>query len=75
VITTLGVFRFHPDTGEMVLAHVHPGVTVEEVQAHTGWPLRLAPDLCPTPEPTPEELAVLRRFDPDGFWTKSTIRQ
>ncbi len=70
VITTLGVFRFEPDTCEMVLTHVHPGVTVDEVQANTGWPLRVAPNLSATPQPTEEELTVLRRFDPDGFWTK-----
>jgi glutaconate CoA-transferase subunit B len=69
VITTLGVLRFEPDTGEMVLASVHPGVTVEQVLASTGWPLRVAPQVTRTPEPTAEALAMLRRFDPQGFWT------
>jgi len=35
----------------------------------TGWPLRVAPQVTQTPEPTPAELAMLRRFDPQGFWT------
>src|SRR5690606_39267320 len=39
VITTLGVLRFDEGTGEMVLASTHPGVTVEQVRANTGWPL------------------------------------
>lgn len=69
VITTLGVLRFDPDSKEMVLASVHPGVSVEEVRANTGWPLRAAPDLKETPNPTPEELNALRRFDPQGYWT------
>ena len=69
VITTLGVLRFDPDTGEMVLASVHPGVTVEQVLASTGWPLRVAAQVTQTPEPTAEALAILRRLDPQGFWT------
>jgi glutaconate CoA-transferase, subunit B len=69
VITTLGVLRFDPDTGEMVLVSVYPGVTVEQVLASTGWPLRVAPQVTQTPEPTAETLAILRRFDPQGFWT------
>jgi glutaconate CoA-transferase subunit B len=69
VITTLGVLRFDPETGEMVLASVHPGVSVEQVQASTSWPLRAAPQVTQTPEPTAEALAILRRFDPHGFWT------
>ena len=71
VITTLALFRFDRDTREMVLATTHPGVAVEEVQAQTGWPLRVAPDLGETPPPTAEELAMIRRFDPEGFWTRA----
>jgi glutaconate CoA-transferase subunit B len=70
VITTLGVFRFDPGSREMVLATTHPGVTVEDVRAQTGWPLRLGPDVGETPPPTGEELAMIRRFDPEGFWTR-----
>jgi glutaconate CoA-transferase subunit B len=69
VITTLGVLGFD-GSGEMVLESVHPGVTVEEVRAHTGWEIRVAADLRTTPEPTAEELAALQKFDPDGVWTR-----
>jgi glutaconate CoA-transferase subunit B len=69
VITTLGLFRFDPATREMVLASAHPGVSVDQVQAETGWPLRVAAAVEETPPPTDEELATIRRFDPDGFWT------
>jgi glutaconate CoA-transferase subunit B len=69
VITTLGVLRFDPDTCEMMLVSVHPGVTVEQVEASTGWPLRVASQVTQTPEPTAEDLTLLRRFDPQGFWT------
>jgi glutaconate CoA-transferase, subunit B len=64
VITTLGVFRFDPDTREMCLASHHPGQSAETVQAATGWPLRVAPGAGTTPTPTPEELAIVRACDP-----------
>ncbi|MGH2593123.1 MAG: CoA-transferase subunit beta [Anaerolineae bacterium] len=71
VITTLGVLRFDLDTREMVLVSTHPGVTIENSLANTGWPLRVAPGVTQTPAPTEAELAILRRFDPHGFWTGS----
>ena len=69
VITTLGLFRFDPVTREMVLASVHPGVTEEEVQAETGWRLRSVAPVVETAPPSADELAMIRRFDPEGFWT------
>jgi glutaconate CoA-transferase subunit B len=70
VITTLGVLHFHPETKEMVLTSTHPGKRPEEVQAGTGWPLRIATDLSTTPPPTAAELAMLHRFDPQRYWTR-----
>jgi glutaconate CoA-transferase subunit B len=70
VITTLGLLRFDPASREMVLATTHPGVTVDEIRGQTGWPLHLGPDVAETPPPTAEELATIRRFDPEGFWTR-----
>ena len=69
VITTLGVLGFDDQTKEMTLTSIHPGVRLEQVLENTGWPLRLSPELDETPTPTGEELEILRRFDPDGFWT------
>jgi len=63
VITDLGVLRPDPETRELRLAGVHPGVTVDAVRAATGWPLRVADDLAETPPPTGEELAVLRELE------------
>lgn len=70
VITTLGLFRFDSATKEMVLASVHPGVTVEKVNAETTWPVRLVPDLSTTETPTQAELQRIRSYDPQGFWTR-----
>jgi glutaconate CoA-transferase subunit B len=69
VITTLGILRFEPDSKEMVLVAIHPGVSVDKVIENTGWPLKIDKYLSTTPAPTRSELNILTRFDPDGFWT------
>jgi glutaconate CoA-transferase subunit B len=71
IITTLCVLRFPELGGEAFLASVHPGHTVEEVRSETGWDLRLADDVSETAAPTELELTAIRRFDPEGFWTRS----
>jgi glutaconate CoA-transferase subunit B len=71
VITTLGVLRFDAATGEAYLASFHPFTSPAQVQAATGWPLRLAEDCQPTPPPTPDELQLVREADPHGFWTRA----
>jgi glutaconate CoA-transferase subunit B len=70
VITTLALFRFDAVTREMVLASTHPGVTVDDVRTQTGWPLACATEVGVTEPPSAEALAVIRRFDPEGFWTR-----
>ena len=69
VITDLGVLAPDPDTCELRLVKVHPGVSVEAVRAATGWPLRIAEDCAPTPPPRADELRLIREADPHGFWT------
>lgn len=68
VITTKAVLRFDEDGEAYVAAH-HPGVSVQDVVANTGWKLRVAKDVKETSEPTKEELAVIRDYDKEGFWT------
>jgi hypothetical protein len=54
---------------------VHPGVTVEQVQEATGFPLLVADDLAETPVPTAEEVRLIREeIDPDGT-RKTEFRQ
>ena len=69
VITTMGVMRFDDDSAEMVLESLHPGVTLEQIKAETGWPLRVLEPPDRTLPPTSTELALIERFDPEGFWT------
>ncbi|WP_328418494.1 CoA-transferase subunit beta [Micromonospora sp. NBC_00389] len=66
VITDLGVLRPDPTTAELVLTELHPGVTVEQVRAATGWELRIAGTLTTTPPPTAAELAALRALQAAG---------
>jgi glutaconate CoA-transferase subunit B len=71
IITTLCVFRFPELGGEAYLATVHPGHTVDEVRAETGWQLKVADRVPETPPPAESELEAIRRFDPEGFWTRN----
>jgi glutaconate CoA-transferase, subunit B len=71
VVTDLGRYDFDRESGEMRLVAVHPGVTLDQVRAATGWDLRVADDLGATPEPTAEELRLIREeLDPDGTYVR-----
>lgn len=70
VVTDLGLLE--PDeNGEMVLTALHPGATVEDARANTGWDLKVAPRLRETQPPSAEELRILRQeLDPTGIYLK-----
>jgi len=70
VVTDLGILE--PDeSGELVLTSLHPGVTVEQARANTGWDLKVAVNRGMTAPPTPEELRILREdLDPQGIYLK-----
>jgi glutaconate CoA-transferase subunit B len=60
LVTGRCVFRFHPDRARFSLESVHPGDTVESVRDATGFAFDVAGDVPFTPDPTAEELALLR---------------
>ena len=62
VITDLGVLRPDPETRELTLTALHPGVTVEAAKEATGWSLRMAEDSGRTNPPTARELEILREL-------------
>jgi glutaconate CoA-transferase subunit B len=71
VVTDLGIYRFSDATGEMELASLHPGVTMEDARSNTAWDLRIADDIAETPPPTGEELRLIREeLDPAGAHTR-----
>jgi glutaconate CoA-transferase subunit B len=62
VLTDLGILTPDPETMELTLTSVHPGRSVDEARAATGWELRVAAAVVETPPPTDAELAALRRL-------------
>lgn len=68
VVTNLGILA--PDSqGELVLAALHPGVTIEQVQEHTGWALKQSENCRHTKPPTEDELHILREdLDPQKIY-------
>lgn len=60
VITDLGILEPDPDTCELTLTGIYPGVSVPDVRAATGWNLRVDPDLTEVAAPSDAELAALR---------------
>jgi len=60
VVTDLGILEPDPETRELTLTRVHPGVTADAARAATSWELCVAADLAETERPTAEELAALR---------------
>ena len=64
VVTTLGIFGFHPESRRMRLEALHPGVTVDDVKANMGFEMLVSDMLTTTKPPTDEELGILRMLDP-----------
>jgi glutaconate CoA-transferase, subunit B len=71
IVTDLGILE--PDeNGELVLTALHPGVTLEQARANTGWDLKSAAEVLSTTPPSQEELRILREdLDPDGIYLKT----
>jgi glutaconate CoA-transferase subunit B len=67
-VTPLAILDFEEQSKRLRLASVHPGATVAQVVASTGFAL-IVPDRVPvTAAPTAEELDILRRrVDPQGW--------
>jgi glutaconate CoA-transferase subunit B len=65
LVTELGVFDYDDD-GQARLRQVFPDVSVEQIEAATGFELRIAADLRPVPLPSASEIAALRAVDPLG---------
>ena len=69
MITDKAVLNFDNPEREMQLSELYPGVTVEDVQAEVGWPLRLAATIRETAPPTTEEIRLIRdEVDPQGMY-------
>jgi len=68
VITQLAVYDFDPATCRMRLYSLHPGVTVDDVRANSGFEIEIPKSYGESPTPTAEELRLLREeIDPLGM--------
>jgi acyl CoA:acetate/3-ketoacid CoA transferase beta subunit len=67
IVTPLAVMRKDIEGRPFRIETLHPGVDVEEVVEHTGFPLEVPPHIGATAVPTDEQVALLRnRIDPFG---------
>lgn len=60
VITNIGVYGYEKDSKEMMLLSLHPGCSVDDVNANTGFAMRIPNKVETTAAPTPSELKILR---------------
>lgn len=72
LVTDLGQFDWYE--GRMRLTTYHRGVTIERIQAKTGFELLVADDVHESEPPTAEELRMLREeIDPLGVRRMETL--
>jgi acyl CoA:acetate/3-ketoacid CoA transferase beta subunit len=68
VVSNLAVFDFDTPDHAMRIRSLHPGVTADEVQEATGFPLVVPSDVSETRAPTDEDLRLLREvLDPSSL--------
>ncbi len=68
VITDLAVLGYNEETKRMEIHSLHPGVTLAQVRAATGFELGVREPLAVTQPPTPAELLLLREeVDPHRY--------
>jgi acyl CoA:acetate/3-ketoacid CoA transferase beta subunit len=68
VVTNLAVFDFDTPDHAMRIRSLHPGVTADEVQEATGFPLVVPSDVSETRAPTDEDRRLLREvLDPKSL--------
>jgi glutaconate CoA-transferase subunit B len=69
VITDKAIFDFDPTSKHMRLESIHPGITLEQVLAATGFKPILPEQIQTTPPPTSEQVRLIREeIDPEGMY-------
>jgi glutaconate CoA-transferase subunit B len=63
LISDLCSMSSDPDSKEFLVRSIHPGVTREQVQDHTGWNIKFAATAEETPPPNRLELEALRELN------------
>jgi glutaconate CoA-transferase, subunit B len=60
VITDFGILHPQPESEELELVGLYPGLSAAAARQATGWPLKVAAELKELPAPAAAELEVLR---------------
>ena len=60
VVTDLCTMTPDPESKELVVASLHPGVTIDRVREATSWDVKFADKAAITVPPSPDELETLR---------------
>jgi len=69
VITDKAIFGFHPETRELMILSVHPGVTLDEVRSTMGFAPLVPDPVTATEPPTAEQLRLIREeIDPERMY-------
>jgi glutaconate CoA-transferase, subunit B len=67
IVTNLCVMDFDGPGHAIRVRSLHPGVSLDEVRAATGFDLLAADDLPVTPAPAKDQLEIIDRLDPHGI--------
>jgi glutaconate CoA-transferase subunit B len=71
VVTDKGILESDPESGELVLSALYPGIDIAVVTAGVGWQLRCRNNLAEVDPPTDGELYLLREvLDPQRLYLK-----
>ncbi len=64
VVTDLCVLDFGGPDHQVRLVSLHPGITAEQVQENTGYPVHVPAEVPTTAGPTQEQLDIIAAMDP-----------
>lgn len=67
VITNMAVLDFQGPNHTMRLVSVHPGISIDEVTANTGFELHVPSEVSVSRGPTDQELVAINVIDPRGL--------
>jgi glutaconate CoA-transferase subunit B len=64
VVTDLCVMDFRGPEHQLRLVSLHPGISAEQVQENTGYPVHVSGEVPTTTAPTREQLEIIAALDP-----------
>lgn len=69
IVSDLCIFRSSPETGELEMSEIYPGVDEKLVRENVSWELKTAKDFKPFAAPNHEEIKIARMVcDPDRIY-------